>query len=388
MKPFELFVACLPGLEQLLAGEMQACGFRGLEVQKGGVGLAGHSNAVYRANLELGVALRVLLRIGRFRVRSFPELIRKTAHLDWATWLVKGRPFDVSATCRKSRLYHSTGVKDRVALGIFEKLGQRPPLPENGNATWPTVRVRLVEDACTLSLDTTGVPLFRRGYKQQVGKAPLREDLARALILASGWDTRSVLVDPLCGAGTIAIEAATLARRLAPGRLRQFAFQATSIFDDSAWQRVLAEAEARSLEAAPSKVFGSDRDRGVLDAARANAARAGVADDLELVGSSLSRAPFLGGTPPAPAAGALVTNPPYGERLGGGDLRSLYQTLGQLAATLPGSWQIALLAANRRLALKTGLRLETAFLTDHGGRKVRALVRRSSAIASPAAGSP
>ncbi len=373
MKPFDLFVACLPGLEPWLGAEMRACGFRVVEGQ-GGVSLQGHRNAVYRANLELGLATHVLIRVGEFRVRSFQELIRKTAALPWEGVLRPDLPFDVRATCRQSRLYHSAGVEERVALGILERLGSSPnPNAKPPCGMLPCVRARLVDDVCTLSFDTSGEPLHRRGYKLDVGPAPLREDIARALLLASGYDPQAALIDPLAGHGTIAIEAALLGRQIAPGLRRRFVFEDSAVFDPAAFAEAKANATAAALPRCPAAVHACDRDAGAIAALRANAERAGIVGDLKIRQCAISAAPYLCGD--APGAGLVATNPPWGKRLGNTDaLRPLYQTLGKLARGLPDGWHVGLIAMSRRLALSSGLRLKTAFSTEHGGQKIRALV--------------
>ncbi|MAE76039.1 MAG: RNA methyltransferase [Planctomycetes bacterium] len=370
MKPFELFCACLPGIEYMLAAEMTNLGLGTVTPEPGGVTFAGHKNAIYRANLELGLCSHVLLRLGRFHARGLPHLLRKTATLPWENFLKPGEPVAIRVMCRKSKLYHSGAVEQRVRLGIFERLHDMPPMPKkDGQAT---VHVRIVDDECTLSYDTTGTPLWRRGWKEDVRKAPLREDLARALILASGWDRKSPLIDPLTGSGTVVIEAATMARQLAPGRKRSFLFETSPLLDTKRWQQVRDAATERELTTA-SPIFGSDRDAGAIKAAGANAERAGVAGDIEFACTSLSESPGLCGTPAVGELGFVVTNPPYGHRIPDKDgLISLYQKLGHMVGELPGRWTLALLSTNRRLAHKVGMPMQREFLTDHGGLKVNA----------------
>ena len=211
------------------------------------------------------------------------------------------------------------------------------------------------------------------------GAAPVREDLARALVVASGWDPSTPLLDPLAGVGTIPIEAAGLALGLAPGRSRPFAFEQTALFDAGLWREVRAAADGRALDQ-PCRVVASDRDATALAAAQAHVERAGVTESVELRRAALSEAADFDAVP---ARGAVVTHPPFGRRLGRGtDLAPLYRALGHLLRRLPSGWCVAMLARDRRLALRSGLPLQTAFLTDHGGLKVRALV--AAAPAEPA----
>jgi putative N6-adenine-specific DNA methylase len=231
--------------------------------------------------------------------------------------------------------------------------------------------VRIEHDTCTLSVDTSGEPLHRRGHRQETGRAPLRESLAAALLLASGWEGRVPLVDPFCGAGTIAIEAALLARDRAPGRQRGFAFEAWRDFDAALWQQLRAEADARAARApAPPPILACDRDAGAVAAAHANARRAGVEADVQILQRTLSALDV----PPGP--GFIVTNPPHGVRLRSGDLRDLYARFGQvLRARCPG-WQVALLSADPRAHAAAGLPLEAHGTLVHGGLRLAIVTGR------------
>ncbi|HLU39115.1 MAG TPA: class I SAM-dependent RNA methyltransferase, partial [Planctomycetota bacterium] len=284
--------------------------------------------------------------------------------------------FAVRAESRRSRLYHRDAIAQRVTAAIADALGAGP---EPGDQ--PVVLARFLDDTCTLSLDTTGPALHDRGYRQEPGPAPLREDIARALVLASGWDRRRPLIDPFAGAGTIAIEAALLARGQAPGRHRKFAFHATRLYDAARFAALQAEADAAVRPGA--RILASDRRADCIAMTERNAERAGVRADLEVAAAPLSSSPWRA---ELAHAGAVVSDPPHGKRLG--DPRALvklYRALGAWLAGAPADCAIALVAADRRLALRTGLPLKTAFLTPHGGRKVRALVRPlSGGAAAPA----
>jgi len=368
----QMFAACAPGLEGMLHDELVALGATHPVRAPGGVAFAGALRDLYRVNLGAGLASHVLLRVARFPSRHVAHLRKRAGAVPWAEVLPAGQPFAVRATSRASKLYHTGAIAERVALAIAETSGAVPATAPDDAAV--SVVVRVLADMVTISIDTSGMPLHRRGYRLETGKAPLREDLARALLLASSWDPATPLVDPMAGAGTIPIEAALLARRLAPGRLREFAIQRTALHDPALLAEVRGEAEARALPRAPAPIFGSDRDAGAVAAARGNAARAGVHDDVELVHAPLRGAPVLCGTPAAAAHGAVVTNPPFGRRVGDVErLGNLYQSFGHLVQRLPPAWRIALCAADRRLALRTGLPLRSAFLTTHGGLKVRAM---------------
>jgi putative N6-adenine-specific DNA methylase len=282
-------------------------------------------------------------------------------------------------------------VAERVRTAIEQRLGGAVRAPDKAAAEAEPdageedstaagalqVQVRLVDDRCTLSIDAGGAPLHRRGYRLATGKAPLREDLARALLLLSGWDRATPLVDPFCGSGTILIEADLLARRIPPGAARAFAFERAPAFDAASWQaaRTAALAAAAPPAAAPP-LLGSDRDPGAIEAARSNAARAG-AGHIQLVQAPLGGAPAFA-APPGPA-GALVTNPPWGQRTGRDrTLLALYQSLGTRARSLPPAWRVALAVADPQLAAATGLPVESRLMTDAGGVKVYFMVGGAS----------
>lgn len=356
-----IFVASAPGLEEMLAGEVRAAGLEPV-VTPGGVEVDGDLEVLYRLGLELGLGLRLLVRLGEVTAKRFEQLVRGVGGLDWAAWLAPGAAVAVKATVAKSRLYHTGAIDQRVREGVALRLGVEPGPAASEDAVQVLVRGRA--DRFTISIDAGGGLLSRRGYRLETGKAPLREDLARALLIASGWDRQSPLADPMCGSGTIAIEAALLASGAAPGARRGFAFEGAPGFDAALFRRV----RDRLPEPGPvPAIWASDRDSGAVEATRANAARAGVAVDVEQ--APLSAARVFGESPAT--TGALVTNPPYGRRVRGGpDLRVLYQRLGERVRSLPAGWRCALAVADRGLANATGLSMSSRLMTDHGGGKI------------------
>ena len=229
--------------------------------------------------------------------------------------------------------------------------------------------VRLYHDECTVSADASGELLHRRGYRLAGAKAPLRETLAAAMLAGAGWDATAPLLDPMCGSGTIPIEAALLARGIPPGLDRSFAFQAWPGFDAGVWHRVSAAARERVLPRAGVAILGSDRDAGAIEAARANAERAGVAADVEWRRAAISA------IDPPPGAGWMITNPPYGVRVGDRRrLRDLFAQLGNVARRRLVGWRVAFLSAHLELERQVGLPLETRFSTGNGGIRVRLVV--------------
>ncbi|MFO1031442.1 MAG: class I SAM-dependent RNA methyltransferase [Planctomycetota bacterium] len=374
---FELFAACQPGLEPLLAAELQRLGIETAQVP-GGASFRGGAATAQRCGLWLGTASHVLLRLAQFPCRALGELQRKAADLPWRSWLRPQVPLQVRATTRGSRIYHTGAAEERIGNAITAAFGRPLPGAHADDDLVARVHVRFRDDVCTLSLDTTGTPLHRRGYRLDGRKAPLREDLAHALLLAGGFQDGDALLDPFCGSGTIAIEAAGLAAGLAPGRLRPPPLQHLALFDADAWQTNLIAPPARRPKA---PIVGSDRDEGACGAAKANAERAGVAAWIDFQHAALAAQPWLQ-EHAAPPQGLLASNPPFGVRVGKGpDLRPLYQTLGNRAARLGEGWRVALLAHDPRLVRRTGLPLQAAFSSKHGGLPVTALVGRTIAAA-------
>jgi putative N6-adenine-specific DNA methylase len=359
----KMFAVCAPGLEAVLARELQGLGLlKGFTLlrESGGVSFSGRLRDLYRANLLLRSAERVLAGIGGFEAGSLPELRRGAAGLPWRKYLSADRPVSVRVLCRGSRIFHRGEAAARVAAAISESLGQAP---EGGAAQ--LVFVRIEKDLCSVSVDSSGELLHRRGYRLAGAKAPLSESLAGALVLASGWDRRGPLLDPFCGSGTIAIEAALLAAGLAPGRARRFAFMDWDGFDEEYWEGVKAETEAAPA-AEPPRILASDRDAGAVAAARANAERAGVAGRIEFSCRAVSAV-----EPPA-GPGWVVSNPPYGVRIQGkGELRDLYAQLGKVLRSKCPGWRACLLCASPPLLRATGLPFEAGLATVNGGLAVR-----------------
>jgi len=355
----DCFVACRPGLEPLLVDELGELAIPALQRVPGGVAFVGDEVHLARANLELGVASHVLVRVGRFEARHFSELVRRAKGLPWERFVPRDAPLELRVTSKRSRLFHTGAIAQRVVEAIDAALGgARPttgePLP---------IVVRLERDLCELSVDTSGAPLHRRGWRLQTAKAPLREDLAWALLRASGWDRNSPLLDPMMGSGTLVIEAAAMARGLAPGRDRTFALERLPMFDAAILASVRAAARERIRERLPFAIHGRDAHPGALAAARSNAERAGVLDDLQLARADVRREAL-------PSVATVVCNPPYGQRIGGAEVVALYRALGAAIHEISPPPRVALVTSERALASACGLPLRPALLTDHGGTKV------------------
>ena len=312
-----------------------------------------------RANLWLRTASRVLVRFGAFHARTFAELERNAARLDWASFISDGRAA-FRVTARKSRLFHTGAIAQRLARAARAEL-----VAPDAAAVVQLFIVRGVRDEWTVSADSSGSHLHLRGYKQAVGKAPLRENLAAAMILASGWDPAFPLADPFCGSGTIPIEAALIAANVPPGLSRAFAFQRWPIYDKSGWDRLLSEAREKTRKLT-AVVLGYDRDAGAVAAARANAERAGVAEGVNFDEQAISH------FHPPQSRGWVVTNPPYGVRVGERRaLRDLYSRFGAVLRERCSGWRLAFLSAAPELENALRLDLHEMLRTTNGGIRVR-----------------
>jgi putative N6-adenine-specific DNA methylase len=374
------FAVTAPGLERITAEELNRLGMKVSKKppadvprlsaeESGGVEFEGSRADLYRANYQLRTASRVLVRMDTFYAAAFSELRKKASRLGWENFLKPGDPVTLHVTCHKSKLYHSGAVAERVLGAIGDKLGKlsvQKKAEETADGHPPQlVVVRLVNDQCTISIDSSGELLHRRGYRLETAKAPLRETLAAGMLLASGWDAQSPLLDPFCGSGTIAIEAALLARGVPPGHNRWFAFMDWPRFDQTRWQSSLSAWTASPPDVMP-RIQASDRDAGAIRIAQANAERAGVAEWIEFSCRAISA------IEPPPEPGWVVTNPPYGIRVSANkDLRNLYAQFGNvLRAHCPG-WKLAILCSDLQLLGQIGLPLDSSFSLINGGVNVR-----------------
>src|SRR2546423_2758270 len=371
----EIFAATAPGLESIAAGELKALAARGNQ-QPGGVSFDGDNRLLYRANLHLRTPGRIIVRLGRFHATTFYELERRAKKIPWQNFLPKQGVVDIRVTCRKSRLYHSDAVAERVLSVISEvrgdiELGKASAEDiddgeESANETQSPLQrfvVRIVDDQCEISADSSGALLHRRGYRQEVAKAPLRETLAAAMILASGWRPGAPLVDPMCGSGTIPIEGAMIARSIAPGLRREFQFMQWPSFDAGLWKELVTAAQ-NQVRSSDGLIRGADRDSGAIAASTHNAERAGVASDIEFASQPLTTS--LDGLEDIETGeGWVLTNPPYGIRVGeSGDLRNLYARLGGVGEK---GWRLGVLTADQPIARHAGVPLRSRFDTRNGG---------------------
>lgn len=341
----DIFLSAAPGHEAVLAEEARARNLGKVRAVEGGVMLRGGWREVWRANLQLRGAGRVLARIASFEARHLAELDRRARQVAWGGVLRPDVAFDVEVTCRRSRIYHSDAAAERIAQAIGDELGA----PRSDEADVRVV-ARIENDRCTLAVDTSGEALYKRGFKQAVAKAPMRETLAAMFLRQCGHSGGETVLDPMCGSGTFVIEAAEIAAGLAPGRSRRFAFERLATFDKARFADMRAATAARATVPA-QRFYGRDRDAGAIRMSRENAERAGVGaftvfEQREM--AELERPPG--------APGLVILNPPYGTRIGETrELAALYRTIGRVLAGSFTGWRVGLVTSEPRLAEACGL---------------------------------
>ncbi|HEX7953051.1 MAG TPA: class I SAM-dependent RNA methyltransferase [Burkholderiales bacterium] len=352
MKQERFFAPCPRGLETILTAELADLGAGDIVVAEGGVGFSGTLQVAYAANLHSRIASRVLWQIGSGRYRSEEDVYRGVNALDWPQWFDGRLTLRVNVAAVRSPLpsldFITLRIKDAVCDRFRTQTGTRP----NVDTAQPDVRIHafLETDRFTLYLDTSGEPLFKRGARQMAGVAPLRENLAAGILRLSGWTPDLPLLDPMCGSGTFLIEAMQMARGIAPGANRDFAFQKLRNFDAARWSRIQAEALARPAPNPVPAIFGSDLYGEALKLARVNLAAAGFADAV-----NLKQANILEISAPA-AHGVLVANPPYGVRIGEQDeLAAFYPQVGDVLKQKFAGWRAYLFTADMRLPKLIGL---------------------------------
>ncbi|HKV51122.1 MAG TPA: hypothetical protein VJO52_07985 [Gemmatimonadaceae bacterium] len=353
-----------------MAGELVKLDLAPETATAGGVSFRGGTETMWRANLWLRAASRVVARVGSFRARALGELERRARALPWERFLAPGCSVKIRVTAHKSRLYHTTAIADRIASAIAGRIaGASTPAPTAGSEaddapgdSHALVIVRVAHDTCLVSADTSGLLLHRRGYRMRTAKAPMRETLAAAMVLAGQWDARLPLVDPFCGSGTIPIEAALIARRLPPGARRRFAFESWPGFSPARWRRLVDTALESALPASPAPIYASDRDAGAIAAARDNAERAGVTGDI-----IFTQQPVASLTLPD-TSGWIVTNPPYGVRVSDrAGVRDAYTQVGRLVRDQRFDWRTVVMIADASLGKAIGRDLRRVFRTSNGG---------------------
>ncbi|MBQ0715635.1 MAG: class I SAM-dependent RNA methyltransferase [Sulfitobacter litoralis] len=355
---FDIFIVATPGLEDMLLAEVTEKGFANPVTTPGGITVQGDWPEVWRANLQLRGASRVLARIGSFMAFHLAQLDKRARKFPWGDVLRADVPLRVQVTTKASKIYHAGAATQRIETALRESLGVTIS-PEAALV----LKVRIDDNVVTISLDTSGESLHKRGHKEAVGKAPMRENLAYLMLRQAGYTGTETVVDPMCGSGTFVIEAAEIAMGLNPGRSRHFAFEDLASFDPDQWAAMRDD----TATSTPLRFYGSDRDAGAVRMSRMNAERAGVSEAVQFENHAAGEL-----TPPDGPPGLVMVNPPYGGRIGNKKLLyPLYGTLGQTLLTRFKGWRVGLVTSEPPLAKATGLPWKPQGpAIAHGGMKV------------------
>ncbi|QNM08430.1 THUMP domain-containing class I SAM-dependent RNA methyltransferase [Wansuia hejianensis] len=340
MDIYELIAPCHFGLESVMKREILDLGYEISSVEDGKVTFLGDAEAIAYANIFLRTTERVLLKVGQFQAESFEELFEQTRALPWENYIPKDGKFWVAkANSIKSKLFSPSDIQSVMKKAIVERLKEHYRVewfPEDG-ASYP-IRVSFLKDQAVIGLDTTGVSLHKRGYRQLTAKAPITETLAAALLMLTPWKRERILVDPFCGSGTFVIEAAMMAAVIAPGMNRTFlAQQWRELVPEKCWRDALEEAREQVDLSVATDIQGYDIDGEIIKAARENARLAGVEQMIHFQQRAVSELSHSG------KYGFIVTNPPYGERLEEKSaLPEIYRTLGERFSQLD-TWSLYLI---------------------------------------------
>lgn len=364
------FAAVPRGAEDIAAHELKMLGIAGAIAGKGGVAFVADRSGLYRANLWLRTASRLLVQLAVFPCSNPDELYAGVHVIAWQDLITPAMTLAVDCSLRDSALTHSGFValktKDAVVDRIREACGSRPSVDTSS----PDVRinVHLHKNVCTVSLDSSGEPLDRRGYRLERNEAPLRETLAAAVVALTGWDGSVPLVDPMCGSGTIPVEAALQVARIPPGLKRSFGFQHWLDFDSSLWDRLVREAEDGIQRVPVGLITGYDKDSRALALAARNSAGAGLEGQIHYFHADLME------FKPEGNKGVVIINPPYGIRMGEeDDLRELYCQIGDIMKKRCKGWTGYVLTGNLELAKYIGLKASRRFVLFNGPIECRLL---------------
>lgn len=360
---FEILLTTPPGLEVWLLEEVTEAGFKRAKIIRGGVTIWGGWHDVWRANLTLRGASKVLVRFGEFRAFHLAQLDKRARKFPWGDVLTPGVKVKVEViTNRRNKIYHAGAAVERIERAISEEFDAS--IAQSMDDADVVIKTRIVSNNVLLSVDSSGDGLHKRGHKQAMGKAPMRETMAAMFLRACGYDGHETVLDPMCGSGTFLIEAAEIARNLMAGRGRPFAFQKLASYDEAKVQKIRGAWQTRE---STQHFYGSDRNVNVIGFSNANAKRAGI-DKM----CSFSPTPLSEITRPEGQAGLVMVNPPYGARIGKKkDLVALYTAFGEVMRERFKGWRVGMVTSDANLAQCTKLPwLPVGEPIAHGGLKV------------------
>ncbi len=357
----DYYIITSPGLERVCVAELQALNMQANACERGGIAFSGGLRELYLASLWLRTASRILVRFAQFRVRDFPTLYQRLARLPWGRFIKPECSCKVQVSTKSSRLNHGGRIGQTCQAAIDQALGRQPL----ADAEQQLVYVRIVDDMCQISIDSSGDLLHRRGYRRARTAAPMRETLAAACLLACGYDGEKPLVDLMTGSGTFALEGALIAMRRAPGLKRDFAFMRWPKFRHGLWLQLCQEAEKKQRPAPVAPIVAMDNNPRAIAAAGQNITSALVCDWIDLRLTAMQDLAL--DCPP----GLVICNPPYGERLGrNATLDALYADLGSVYRGRYRAWQRAVFCPDNNLLQRLGIPLRPLLRTLNGGLPV------------------
>ncbi len=375
------FAVTLPGLETLCSHEIAALpvDIQHLKVEKGGVSFHARVHDAYAANLHLRTASRILMRIHQFRATAFGQMEKQVLDFPWELFLYTGQVFTLKVTSSHSRLIHTDAIAERFEKGIARRLTAHPGLaaPADNRPADQKIVVRGVDDRFTVSIDSSGDPLYKRGLKTGGGKAPLRETFAAAALALAGFTPRCILTDPMCGAGTFSLEAALIASRIPPGWYREFAFMGWPCYRPGRWKHLRRTAAQLISIPEASMIFASDSDPDAIERLKAIVAKFELGPAIQI-----QHQDFFALNPPdrGAAPGIITLNPPYGVRLKTGvPTDQLYAQIGRQLTTRFTAWNLALILPREELRKHLPFQVKTMAFT-HGGLN---LILATGQIESP-----
>jgi putative N6-adenine-specific DNA methylase len=322
---YSLIAKTLYGLEQVLAAELEAIGARQIKIANRAVYFAGNKEMIYKSNFYLRTAISILIPIRTFKISNEIDLYNKVQEIDWSAFMNLDMTFAVESTVYSSKFKHTQypalKVKDSIVDQFRKKTNKRPNVDTNHPDV--LINIHISEDTCTISLNSSGEPLFKRGYRIATQEAPLNEILAAGLVYLSGWEPEQNLVDPMCGSGTILIEAALIANKIPPGIFRKdFGFKKWLDFDNELYNKIIQVKETKNIKKTKAHIIGSDISKYAIKSAKENIKNAHLQNEIELYVND-----FQMFTPDI-EKGVIITNPPYGERLKPEDIVEFYKSFG------------------------------------------------------------
>jgi putative N6-adenine-specific DNA methylase len=351
---FNIVVKTQQGLEPLLAAELEQLGATNIEQHKRAVSFDGDRELLYKANLCLRTALRILIPIHRFEATNDQQLYEGVQEVNWEQYMDVNGTLAIEASTNSDLFNHTQYISQKTKDAIVDQFRDKHGIRPSVDIDQPDLRLNLhiFQDQCTLSLDSSGESLHRRGYRADANLAPLNEVTAAALIMHTGWNGEGVFMDCMCGSGTILIEAAMFAKNIPPNIMRnRFAFEGWKDFDAELWKKVKDEAIA-GIRESKATLIGNDAVFKVIEIARNNARKAGLENEIKLTNMR-----FEEQTPPPPEGGGVVImNPPYGERLEvGGEINDFYKMMGDKFKKDFAGYDVWILSSNKEALKKVGL---------------------------------